>query len=238
MELFNTGGDRKTSPMQLLRQGRVWLGLYDYAVKDRDVIAALPAIYCLFSALELYLKAYIVLIDTDYADTTKLRKLEHNFSKLYEQIQRLAPPKLAVLIKKQLHHYKLMGLKLDTLKYPENQNIWSIDHGLVEGKQTLKVIFDTIEAEIAEQEDAWINTVYPREIHIGFMFQTDFQGDPLTLSKDEKHKLANTCSNCLPQGVIVTQEYNFPWQREPQPPKTCLICGEWFIPDINHRPWS
>ncbi len=69
-------GGGKITPLQLLREGKVWLEIWENTSKKTTSL--LPATYCLFTALELYLKAYLVLENSEYADVKKLKKLGHN----------------------------------------------------------------------------------------------------------------------------------------------------------------
>lgn len=142
--------DGKTTPLSLLHEGQSWLSLYDYAVQDRDVVNLMPGLYCLFSSLEMHLKTYIVLKNSDYSEPNNLKKLGHNFSVLYERIADLAPIELKQLIKKELDRYKLMELDINKLKYPEVRRMWSVEHGLEKGEHSLDELFVIIDQQVKD----------------------------------------------------------------------------------------
>lgn len=231
MDSYETGvGD--TNPPSLLREGKNWLRLWEYASKD--INSLLQATYCLFSALELYLKAYVVLKDNSYADINNLRKLGHSFQKIYEAISKV-DVKLATQLNIQLKKYGLVNknFKLDALKYPESGKLWSLDHGLDKGRHTLGPFLKKIEDEITKNSNNWFATTYPKKSRVSALLAVGYKGNP---KKINLRKLSNTCSACLPFGVTVIENYNFPWRDDRIPWKTCLQCKNWFDPNgVRHR---
>lgn len=219
------------SPIELLRQGETWLELWKHS-KDRDQ-ALLPAIYCLLSALELYLKAYVVLKDNSFSDTDKLRKeLGHNFNSLFAQINRLADSKFAQHVKTQCEKYKLFdNLRMDTLKYPESGRMWSMNNDLVAGNHSLGPIFEKIQSEVNDGQEVWLQKRWPKHIQKGLVFQIDYEGEPTKITSTEEQTLLNSCPKCLPIGVIVNEHYSFPWHVKSIPARACGICHNWFMPD-------
>jgi hypothetical protein len=148
-------GLQSTPPIQLLHQGEIWLDLWEHAKQSE--YSLLPAVYCLFSALELYLKAYIVLKENSFSDTNRLRDtLGHNFNSLYAEFKKHAAAKFSAQLKTQLLKYKMLDFAIDTLKYPESGRIWSIDYGLDKGDHTFGPIIEAISATVTEEPDTWI----------------------------------------------------------------------------------
>jgi len=223
------GGIKNTDPFSLLREGKNWLKLWGYA--NKDVSSLLQATYCLFSALELYLKAYIVLKDNSYANINKLRGLDHNFQKLYESIRKV-DTKLAIQLNTQLKKYELRNFKLDALKYPENGKVWSLNHGLDKGGHTLDSLLKKIDTDITKNADNWFENKYPKKPKVSALVAVDYKDDP---SKINLKKLSNTCSTCLPSGITILESYGFPWGDDRVPQRVCLKCKNWFDPNGMRR---
>ena len=64
------GGGGKITPLQLLNEGKSWLLIWENTPKE--TVSLLPATYCLFTALELYMKAYLVYKNAGYRYLTCL----------------------------------------------------------------------------------------------------------------------------------------------------------------------
>jgi hypothetical protein len=91
-------------------------------------------------------------------------------------------------------------------------------------------IFELIKTEVAANPKQWLKTKYPKELQTSLIFRLDFETSLSKLTHDERHALANTCSNCLPVGAMVSEHYGFPWHNEAIPPRNCTVCNELFIP--------
>ena len=214
---------KATNPLQLLNEGRDWLSIYE-SKKDNNIFIA---IYCLFTAFEFYLKAYLVLKDSTYKDTDKLKSIRHNFGDLFEKIVILEKNKFTNEINFQIDKYSLRNISLDRLKYPEDAKMWSVERGLEKGEHTLKNIFKDIDIEITAKSDIWLNSTYPKSIQIIATIQIGFEGNPEQI---DLKSLSNVCSNCLPYSIIISENYNFPWGDETIPSRICERCDDLFNP--------
>lgn len=213
--------------MSLLRQGQAWLDIYNYTVKERDIAKLEPGIYCLFSALEMYIKGYIVLKNSDYSDLDKLKKLGHKFSVMYERLAEVAPSEFKQQVKTQLDHYKLMTLDINRLKYPEVRGMWSVDNGLEKGVHTFGAIFAFIEKEIIEGMESWMNTAYPKTSHIGVLLH----GREQAISYEQAKGWLALCPSCRPEHVSVSLQVSWPWCLEDEPYQSCSKCKKYYQAD-------
>jgi hypothetical protein len=221
------GDLKKTTPLALLHEGTVWLSIWENTSKEAPSL--LPATYCLFTALELYMKAYLVLKNNKYADTTKLKKeLRHNFGTIYEKIVALEENNLTREINTQINKYELRNINLDGLKYPQSGRVWTLDRGLEQGQHTLKEIFQKIDSEITANFDQWLKTTYPKKTEISAMVQIGYSGNPKKINLET---LSNTCSECLPANIIVLESYNYPWNQELILIRICRLCKKIFDPN-------
>jgi HEPN domain-containing protein len=220
------GGNNKTTPMQLLHEGQVWLAIWENTPEEAKNLR--PATYCLFTSLELYMKAYLVLRNSAYADTKKLKKLGHNFKHIYQEIVKSKTNKLTREINTQINKYELREIALDQLKYPESGRVWLLDHGIEKKQHTLSDIFKDIENEISTNFDQWLNNTYPKQTEISVLTQIGYKGNP---KKINLKRLSNTCSECLPSKIIILENYNYPWSQNLIPLKTCIRCKKWFNPN-------
>lgn len=218
----------KTTPLQLLREGKTWLSIWE-SKRDENLFIAL---YCLLTALEFYLKAYLVFKDSAYKDTQKLKGLGHNFNTIFEKIIAVKSNKFTNEIKSQLSKYDLWAIEIDRLKYPEDRRMWMTERGLEKGDHTMGDIFKTIDDEITANIDTWLNKVYPKKIELGAMTQIDYEGD---LEKADLKSLSDLCSNCLPLHIILFEHYNYPWDDELLPPRICVQCNNLFDPKEVRR---
>lgn len=218
-------GTKKVTPRDLLIYGKTWLNMWENnPTKTQDLFTAL---YCLFSALEFYLKAYLVLKSSSYANIGELKKIGHNFNKVYEKLVASGTNDLIKVIGKEIKKYNLEDLKLDTLKYPENGQMWHIDRELSKGIHTLGNIFKKIEQEILDTSDEWLITTYPKKTRLSAVTQIEYEGNPEDIDLKE---LSNLCSKCLPPHVRIFEDYSYPWSDEQIPYRDCVICKELFDP--------
>lgn len=220
--------DDKIWPRSLLREGRAWLSLYEYSVKDHDIAKLTPGIYSLFSAFEMYLKAFIVLKNSDYAEPGKLKKIGHNFNVMYGRVKELAPKQLCLDINNQLEKYKLKTLDINKLKYPQMRRFWHVDYGLDRGEHTLHKIFDSIESMIENEMDAWIKQNYPKKSHIQVLLHDETER---SVSSQQAEKWLSLCHKCRPEYVSVAKRLNWPWCLEEQSYEFCTHCSMPYKPD-------
>jgi hypothetical protein len=212
----------KVDPHALVRTGQAWLDMYEHVVLGQDTYKLLPGIYCLFTGLEMYLKAYIVLKDVSYADPVKLKSLGHKFDRMYEQITKIADHKLKLKIKKDLDHYKLRELDITDLKYPKSQRFWHIDTGLEKGNHIFGELFKSIEDEIIVGKDDWMGKVYPKTTHITVMLSST----PRQASQLQAQKWLAMCPRCRPSYVSsVVLQTSYPYDDQFQLPRECTKCG-------------
>lgn len=220
---------KTTNPQQLLEEGKVWLSIWELKKAENLFVAG----YCLFTALEFYLKAYLVLKNNAYKDTEKLKlDIGHSFEKLFEKIVILGKNKFTEEINDQINKYELRIISIDRLKYPEDRKMWLIERGFEKGEHTLENIFNTIEKEITANFDKWLNKSYPKQIERTVMTQIDFKGDPEKIDFD---LLSGICSKCFPDDITLSEHYNFPWDKDPIPPRICTKCSELFNPKGMRR---
>lgn len=222
------------TPHMLVRHGKVWLGLYEHAIKDGDAAAIFPGIYCLFSAAEMYLKAYIVLKISDYSNPEKLQTLGHNFNIMYEKLKPVASDSFARNVKNNLKRYHLFDLDINNLKYTEMSQFWSIDYGLEKGQHTFADIFKTIENEVDSGMDDWLKAVFPRETQIVVALQEDTKVKDV--SQAQAKKWLALCPACRPKGVLIRLHISYPWALEYQPPRSCTKCQSMYQPDKDTSP--
>ena len=218
----------KTTPLSLMHEGRAWHSLYNYAIQDRDTVKLMPGIYSLFSALEMYLKAYIVLKNSDYSEPNNLKKLGHNFNLMRERMIELAPAELREQIKKELDRYKLTSLDINKLKYPEIRRFWHVDYGLEKGEHTLGQIFATIEHEVEAGMDDWMASVYPKTSHIGILLHGESRS---SVTREQAEEWLALCPPCRPEDVSVSLQLSYPWCLEDQPYQFCTKCNAPYRPD-------
>jgi hypothetical protein len=221
------GGIGKITPVELLNEGKNWLKMWESA--SGEIKTLLPATYCLFTALELHMKAYLVLRNNEYSDVEKLKNdLKHKFKIIYEKLVASGTNSLINEIGIEIKKYELEDIKLDTLKYPENGQAWSLNHGIEKGEHTLVNIFKKIDSEITSNFDQWLITTYPKQTEVSAMVQIGYKGNPEDI---DLKKLSNTCSQCLPSDLIIFEDYNYYWRQERIPPRTCLLCKNLFDPN-------
>jgi hypothetical protein len=214
-----------TNPKQLLNEGKVWLSIWELKRAENLFVAC----YCLFSALEFYLKAYLVLRNNVYKDTEKLKfDIGHDFGKLFEKIAMTGKDKFTKEINAQINKYELRTISLDRLKYPEDRKMWLIERGFEKGEHTLGNILSTIDREVTENFDKWLNDAYPKQIELSAMTQIGFEGK---LEETDLSALSGICSKCFPANIILFEKYNFPWDKDIVPPKICTKCGQLFNPN-------
>ncbi len=223
MKLVNSF--KKTNPSQLLREGKTWLSVWENT-KDKSE-SFLPIIYCLFTALEFYMKAYLVLKDSEYSDTSKLKDLGHNFGNIYDKIIASERNNLTKEINSQINKYELRNIALDRLKYPDVGGMWLLSRGLEKKEHTLVNIFQEIDKEITSNFDDWLIATYPKETQIGAMTQIGYEGN---LEEIDLKTFSNTCSECLPANIIIFEDYNYPWGDELISDRNCVSCEKLFNP--------
>ena len=222
-------GPSDVSPVQLLREGDAWLELWDHARARHST--PFPAFYCLFTALEFYLKAYIVRKDKSYASTDRLKSLGHNFNEMYRVFKDLSDDgNFSDQLLNELKKYHLLGLKLDVLKYPQIRAMWMVDRDLSKGIHSLSYLFDNIRQTVLQDPTEWLLEKYPKKLKTTLVFQIDYPGDIKALSDDEIKTLMSLCTKCLPVGVIVSEGYNFPWSEDLLPVRKCPECKNAFLP--------
>jgi len=213
-----------TTPLDLLNVGKTWLSIWE-SKKDENLFIA---IYCLFTAFEFYLKAYLVFKNNVYKDTRKLKlDIGHNFGNLFEKIIISKKNKFTDEIKTQINKYELRTINMDRLKYPEDGKMWSLERGFEKGEHTLENIFKTIDNEITINSDQWLIRTYPKKTEVSAITYIGYKGK---LKEIDLGKLSNTCSDCLPPKITVFEEYNYPWHKELIPPRTCMLCKNLFDP--------
>lgn len=221
------GGNTKITPLQLLHEGKMWLEIWEnIPVKDKNLR---PAIYCLFTALEFYMKAYLLLKNSKYANTEKLKKIGHGFKRIYEEIVVMGKNKLTNKINTQIKKYELEDIALDKLKYPEIGRVWILDHGIEEKKHTLGDVFQCIDNEVSKNFDQWLIDTYPKKTHTVVFFHINYKGNSKNVDLEA---LSNTCSECLPPNLIISEEYDYPWQEQMiYPQRNCASCNNLFDPN-------
>lgn len=212
-------GDSVITPSILVREGKTWLELHDYATKKRGAI--MPGVYCLFSALELHLKAYIVLKDTSYANPDKLRRLGHFFNRMYEAFPE---GELKQRLKIELDRYSLCSLNIADLKYPQVRRAWHLDNGLLKGEHTLGSILTDIQGEIDSGMESWYEIVYPKEVLTSVALQGKWEEHP---TKGQIEEWLLLCPGCRPDNILLSRQLNWPWcELEKKPIKEiCKECG-------------
>ncbi|MFZ2310690.1 MAG: hypothetical protein WAW11_04040 [Patescibacteria group bacterium] len=220
------GGIGKITPLQLLNEGRTWLAIWNNASKEAETL--LPATYCLFTAFEFHMKAYLIFKNSEYADIEKLKGCGHRFGTIYEKIIFSEKNSLTDEINIRIEEYELKDIKLDKLKYPENGVVWSLNCGLEKGEHALDNIFKEIDSEITSNFDQWLITTYPKQTEISVMIQSGYEGDPENIDPEI---LSNTCSECLPRNLVISENYNYYWKEEQIPPRICLSCKNSFNPN-------
>jgi len=221
------GGMGKITPIQLLNEGKNWLKMWESASVEASTL--LPATYCLFTALELYMKAYLIFKNSEYADVEKLKnKLGHRFKNIYEKIVASGGNSLTDEIGLQIKKYELEDIQLDRLKYPENGCVWSLNRGLEKGEHTLSNIFKTIDVEITNGFDQWLISTYPKQTEVSAMIQIGYEGNPEEI---DLMALSNICSKCLPPNLIIFEYYDYYWKEEKIPPRICSLCNDLFDPN-------
>lgn len=214
-----------TNPSQLLEEGKTWLSMWELKKDENLFIAS----YCLFTALEFYLKAYLVLKDNTYRDTKKLRDdIGHKFGKLFDKIAALGKNKFTQKINTQINKYELRTISLDRLKYPEDRKMWLIERGFEKGEHTLGDILSAIDREVEENLDKWLNDTYPKHTEYSAMTLIGFKGKIEELGLKA---LSDLCSKCFPSHIILFEKYNFPWDKDVIPPRTCTKCARLFNPN-------
>ena len=212
-----------TTPLQLLEVGKTWLSMWE-SKKDENIFIA---IYCLFTAFEFYLKAYLVFKNNIYADTKKLKSIGHNFGTLFEKIVILEKNKVTEEIKKQIDKYELRTINMDRLKYPEDGQMWSIERGFEKGEHTIENIFKTIDSEITANADKWLSNTYPKKTRVSVITYLGYKGK---IKEIDLKKLAHTCTNCLPPKITISEDYDYHWRDELIPLRTCILCKSLFSP--------
>jgi len=214
-----------TTPLDLLNVGKTWLSIWE-SKKDENLFIA---IYCLFTAFEFYLKAYLVFKNNVYKDTRKLKlDIGHNFGNLFEKIIVSEKNKFTDEIKTQINKYELRTINMDRLKYPEDGKMWSLERGFEKGEHTLENIFKTIDNEITVNSDKWLNDTYPKQIELSATIQIGFEGKPEEI---DLKSLSNLCSKCFPANIILFENYNYPWRKDTIPPRICAKCSNLFDPN-------
>ena len=220
------GGNNVTTPVGLLEEGKVWLEIWRNIPKEVRYLC--PATYCLLTALELHMKAYLVLKNNTYADIKKLKKIGHSFKHIYQEIVASGKNKLTNEINTQIKKYELEDIALDKLKYPEDGRMWSLSRGFEKGEHTLDIIFQDIDREITTNFDKWLNTTYPKRIEISATIQMGYKGNP---KKVNLKSLSNTCSECLPANIFIFENYSYPWRNDQVPFRVCKRCKKHFNPN-------
>lgn len=220
------GGIGKITPLQLLNEGKSWYSIWENT--PLETVSLLPATYCLFTALELHMKAYLVFKNSNYTDIEKLKKLQHNFSHIFQEIASTGHSSLTTEINTQIKRYELQDMSLDKLKYPESGRIWLFHRGLEKKNHYLTSILKSIDNEITTNHNQWLINTYPKTIRLGVMLQIDYKGNPDDV---DLLKLSNICSECLPKEMFLHAGYNYPWEKELIPMRTCAVCQNWFDPN-------
>lgn len=231
----SVGGIGKITPIQLLNEGKVWLDIWNKT--SIEINSLLPATYCLFTALELYMKAYLVFKNSEYAETEKLKnKCGHKFKTILDEITTASKnTDLLNEINIQIEKYGLKNIALDKLKYPENGRAWILDHGLEKKEHTLHNIFKDINLEITKGSEQWIIETYPKKTKLSGMTFLGYNGKIEEINLED---LSNICSNCLPDKITIFEEYDYPWNKELIPNRTCKLCNRIFDPKGMRPPFS
>lgn len=146
----------RITPMMMVSSAKDWNKLYEEALNKEKHIGLLPGLYCLFTALEFYLKALIILRDKNYTESRKLINLGHNFKKMIEIIESFEDEPLLPEIRQAIEKYNLSGINITDIKYPVTPRMWHISPDLERGNHSLTSIFSAIETEVRSKGMRWL----------------------------------------------------------------------------------
>ncbi len=232
MEVLQSGREDQ-NPRALLREAKNWLEVYKLlcsSTQNTDLIYQL--LYSFFFAVELYLKSYIVLQNHEYADSQKLKKLNHNFQVMRQQVQRSNNKTTYVLLKKQLDNNQILlhNKWNEFLRYVPAQIMVSIERDMEKGAHDWQPLFSHIESIVEQQYDQWEHDHYPKKESCSLLLSIEAPKDEKIINITSRD-IIKTCQNCRPIWVsAVFRTITFPWSVEPKMAK-CKICGKDFVLD-------
>jgi len=214
--------DTKILPMSLITEGKGWLRMYEQGVVSKDNSQLIPAFYCLLTAFEFYLKAYICFKDMSFTHPDILKKLRHNFSKMSIEISRLAPLDIKSEVNNIIETYNLTKVDINNLKYPKEQRILIVGNEIKSGKHTMINLLEKMEAEVKGRYDEFLESVYPRETTVSALISIEYDGDDIN-DLNLKY-LVSLCHTCRPKGVMVYKSTNYPWNQDDHQLQVCIEC--------------
>ena len=138
-----------TTPVSLQGAANGWLSLYAKGINARNPIGEqIAGVYCLFFAVELYLKGYLALRDKRFSRQDALKNLGHDFCKMYVEVVSVAPKEFSVELGKLLKKYGLLRNNIIELRYPQAGRGIRFHPDLFNGRHGFETVFGIIDDEI------------------------------------------------------------------------------------------
>lgn len=139
-----------SSPQLFLESAKWWEDLY---TNNKD-INNLMAPICLFFALEFYLKAYLINLNSEFSDNEKIKKLGHNFNKIFTAITKKEKGQSFLeKIKESINNYNLFNNNVIELRYPYHKKMTVWDGQLLSGEHKFTDLFEKIKQTINQSKN-------------------------------------------------------------------------------------
>ncbi len=230
MEVLQSGREDQ-NPRRLLREAKNWLEVYKMLCSSSQNTSLIyQLLYSFFFAVELYLKSYIILQNHEYADSSKIKKLNHNFQMMRQQVQQSKDKTAYVLLKKLLDNNQILlhSKWNEFLRYVPAKIMISIERDMEQGIHDWQPLFSHIESIVEQQYDQWEHDHYPKKESYSSLLSIEAPKDKKMINKISRN-IIKTCPNCRPNWVIaVFRSITFPWSVEPKMVK-CKTCGKDFV---------
>ena len=110
---------KKYAPIQLQKRAQAWINIYNFNISSKNNEIKANAIVCFFFGFEFYLKALLVVLNKDFQDGERLKKIGHNFEKIYYEIKKCATIDLIKETEKVIKNFNLFDVNVVDLRYPQ-----------------------------------------------------------------------------------------------------------------------
>ena len=138
----------KYSAIQLQKKAKAWIEIYNFNIKAGENEVKANAIVCFFFGLELYLKALLIALDKSFQDSDKLKKLGHNFGKIYCEVGECATTGLTRKTREIIETFNLFNINVADLRYPQLDSQNKYEESFYRGNHGLDDYFELLDKKI------------------------------------------------------------------------------------------